>query len=717
MRCQSSMRSIALLLVAAVACGDRRPPVSVTPPPTAIDAGVAADGGVAIVTPPFAADPAVRIAPHAAQIVATALDPTGTAAVTLDVIGDVRLWRRLDGTRPPIALPFHGARALELTIDQGDFVIGRIDPAGAAHFYRLDADGKLVATGSAAAVPQAIGLVSAGGRYWSLVRADHAIVLVDDRGAQHHELARDGVRIEALRPLIASTAIAIVSRDRDGDLGYDAVTIGRASQQLTWGKPIALPIAPLRPVEVAASPDGRRLAYFADPAAVAAAAATPAADPKGKPSGPRPSRRRPPQEPTTVAVIVVVDLATGAVVTPKDLVATQLTIPQRVGFSSNDSLHGFGAGSGDLTVGLDADADVVAGNLLRSSAPAVGPGVIASGYDRNLLVQQVGGDTRYLGYQLATPSLAAMTPDGARVAWATSDGQILIETIDGSAPEVMIDGGSGAVVALEFLDAARLVVVTQQAELKLFDAARGTELAAMTAPGAAYAVQINRRTGWIASLRDGGGIWALRVTAAADRPWTAPKIIADGSSTFWLLDAADDDAPALVTVDGNLRARRYNAAQLAAGVSAAKVGKIAKEVLPQMPAYVDPTGRPYLYVGAEVRVGAMLGHADAPLLLLSSPRDLARSPDGSVLIAFDQERTAFAVGPDGSERWSLGVGAPGWRPAFSLDGRRVALVSGGGGQIVDVATGAVVIARCGWRFGAFPTAPSGFAQQVHPICE
>ena len=745
MRWQSSMlaRSVAIptLLILVAACGDHGRPTGPTGPtvgpgpagpleplgPTAPNAGPTPrtdDAGIAIAPP--AAEPA-RIAPHPGQIIATALDRTGTAAVTIDNLGDVRVWRSLDGTLAPVALPFHGARALELARDGDALVVGRIDPAGAAHFYRLDRDGRLLATGDAPAVPQAIGLVAMSADAWLIVRADHSLVLVDAHGAQLDEVVPTGLRIEALRPAGARDALAIVSH---GGVGYGAVAVTVADREVTWGREHALAIAPMTPVEVATSPDGKRLVYFADPARVAAVAAA-AAKPvtSRRPPG-SPHQQVAPRSPVVPiqAAVVIVELATGANVTPKDLAATTVGGPQRLGFSSDDTLHVYGASSGDLTVGLDADAETVPGTLPRSGAPAIGPGLVASGADRNLLVQRDGGETRYLGYQRSTPTMAALSPDGARAAWLTGDGQILVETLDGSAPLLHLPEVASGVITLDFVDDAHLLVASQRGSLELYSTARGALVAATTAPGATYSVRLDRRTGWVLGVRDGGGVWALRVTPGAPDPWSPAHVLADGSATFWMLEgpARDDTAPAVITLDNAGDARTYTGAQLAAGVSSSKLARIAKTRIAPVPMYIDPRGRSYVFRESEIRVGASLLGAsllgatdgvDALLLTIVGPRDLMASPDGQVLIAFDQTRTAVAVGADGTTRWTIGLGAPGWRPAFSSDGRRVALISTSGGQVVDVATGAVIAARCGWEFGAFPTPPPGFGSQVHPICE
>ena len=723
MRSLGSLSRVLIVAGACAACGDRKPPVRVTPPDSP-DAGATGatgatgDGGTASAPGQPPTDPGVRIAPHAAQIVGTVLDRAGTAAVTIDTLGDVRLWRSFDGTRPPVALPFHGARALELATDGAERVVGRIDASGAAHFYRHDADGRLLATGSAAAVPQAVGLVALTADRWALVRADHSIALVDASGALLDEEARTGVRLEALRPLGDRAAIAIVSRGPIDAATFAMVTIGLDGDALTWSAERPLAVTPLAPVELAASPDGKRLAYFADPSvAPAAPKGEPGPSASRAPTGPSMRVRRPQRVPDPPAVVVVVDAATGAVVTPKDLAASPLAVPQRLGFSANDTLHAFSASGTDITTSLDADAALVSSSLPRTGAPAIGPGVLVAGVDRNLLVQKVGGETRYLGYQVSSPAMAALSPDGSKVAWATGDGQVLIETLDGSAPEVHLGEPSSGVVNLEFLDDRRLFVASQRGVLSLYDASRGTELSAMNAPGASYTVKFEPRTGWVVGVRDGGGVWAVRVQSDAPRPWSQPRVIADGSAAFWLLDGSAADGAVLLTIDGNSEARRYTAAQLSAGVPVGKLAKIAKVKLAQFPTYVDPSGRHYALSGTELRVSDAVGQPDQSFLALASPRDLVRSPDGDTVIVFDQERTAFAVTAAGATRWSLGVGSAGWHPAFSRDGRRVALVSPSGGQIVDVATGAVIAARCGWQFGAYPTQPPGFSSQVHPICE
>ena len=255
---------------AVAACGDKRRPSTTPPVPVdATDAGArGSDAGVAVT--PTTADPA-RIAPHTAFVTAVALDRTGTAAASVDAIGAIRLWRSLDGTTPPVAVPLQGARALEVARDGAGFTVAAIDGSSAAHLYHLDASGGVLTVADVPAVPQAVGLVAGAGGAWYVARADQSIALVDRAGAIIDELSRDGTRIEALRPLGAHDAIAIVSRQGAAGPAFAAVTLGIERGHLAWRREVPLAVAPAAPVELAVAPDGKHLAYFADPAVQAGA--------------------------------------------------------------------------------------------------------------------------------------------------------------------------------------------------------------------------------------------------------------------------------------------------------------------------------------------------------------------------------------------------------------------------------------------------------------
>ncbi|MBK9035308.1 MAG: hypothetical protein IPL61_29320 [Myxococcales bacterium] len=727
-----------LLIPALLACGgdSHKPPTS--PPPR-----VGSDGG-ATVTPDLggatdwgpAAPP--RIAPHTAFITATVLDRTATAAISIDTIGALRLWPALDGTAAPIALPQRGARALEVVRHAGGFVVGAIDASGTAHLFRLTADGGLLDVVDVPAVPQAIGLVASAADAWLVVRADQSIALADGHGAIVDELSRDGTRIEALRPSGATDALAIVSRADGVDRTFAAVAITVADRHLRWGAERPLAIAPRTPVELAVAPDGAHLAYFADPAAVKAAAAAAAAaavqpaPPPGSagPSGagaPAPGPRKPQPDrqfeaprqrlapPTEQAVAVIIATATGADVTPKALAALTLTNPQRLGFPSADALDVFSLGAGDWTVALTADADAVTSTLGRNSPPAIGPGRVVAGIGQNLVVADDGGATRYVGYQFATTTAAALSPDGTHVTWAMGAGDVTIEALDGTGA-VTATAGS-AVVVVEYVDDAHVVLITATGQAVLIAAADGHVVAQAQVPGSPHSAVWHPR-GYLLGVRDGGGVWALPITPSATPVFGKPKVIADGSFSFWPRAGADDAAPALVTVDSSQRVRTYTAAQLATGVPLTKLGDVPSRTMTAQPLLVDSAGRVYMFDGRTVTRYASAA-ADDPHAFdyRQSIEQIIGVPGTDTAILADVNGATTAMALDGSVRWSASLGTSLSRLTLARDGRRALLMSMAGAVVLDTATGAIVASRCGWRFGAWPTAPQAVNNPFESACQ
>ena len=130
-----SLRAAVAVVVSMslVGCGEgRRPPVTTPTPADAPDGGGgggAVDAGVAIAPDPAAAPP--RVAPHSSFVTAVVLDRSGQLAASVDGIGGVRLWRALDGSLPPVALPLRGARALDVVRDGSGYAVGAVDASGA----------------------------------------------------------------------------------------------------------------------------------------------------------------------------------------------------------------------------------------------------------------------------------------------------------------------------------------------------------------------------------------------------------------------------------------------------------------------------------------------------------------------------------------------------------------------------------------------------------
>lgn len=723
-----SRLSCALVAIwAAAGCGDKqRPPTTPPIPGDATDAGAGAiDAGIAEAPRPPADPP--RIAPHTTFIAAVAVDRTGTAAVSLDAMGAIRLWRALDGSAPPVALPQHGARALEVARDGAGFTVGSIDGSGAAHLYHLDATGAIVDVADIPAVPQAVGLVASGDGAWLVARADQSIALVDRRGVIVDELSRDGTRIEALRPLGTGDAIAVVSRQEAAGRAFAAVTLAVAGGRATWEREVPLAAAPMTPVELAVAPDGKHLAYFADPAVVKAAAAAALAPAASKPAAgpglPRERRAdsvafapRPVQPATTTAVTVVIDATTGADVTPRALAAQSLVGAQRLGFPSADTIAAYSQSSGDVASALAADADVVASALGRNCPPALAAGRVVAGLGQNLVVADDAGATRYLGYQTIIAQTAALSPDGTTAAWASASGEVQLGPAVGPEGDLVAKLDDVA-TTLEFIDATHVLAGTSRGELALIDATTARVLERVPSPGGSRGLTWDPAGHWLAGVRDNGGAWVMKIDLSRTPALGKPAVLGDGSTALWFLDAASADAPALVTLDGSSTLRSYTAAQLASGVPLNKVGALPKRTLTVSPMHIDRRGRLYVFDGRDLTRYASATMDGPQALLRADSVYLAAALPGDLTLVADAQGAVRAVRDDGALAWTVNVGGVLTRQALSADGRRALLLTQTGAPIVDTATGDALGTTCGWRFGAWPTPPQVTNLGAPSLCE
>ena len=184
------MRHLAVLAL-AVACGTPAPPVA--PLVTAI----------ATPTRPLPAAPIVRTdaaaggieAPHAGPIVLVAATPDGTAALSSDVGGGVRLWPALDGSQEPRVVALPEPHALAIGPRDGGYTAAVLDAAGGLYIANIDAQGASRAHVTLPAEPafRGIAMSSRGLVAW---RADQTVVLLDGDGVTRAQLATDpGERI------------------------------------------------------------------------------------------------------------------------------------------------------------------------------------------------------------------------------------------------------------------------------------------------------------------------------------------------------------------------------------------------------------------------------------------------------------------------------------------------------------------------------------------
>jgi len=231
------MRSNLVLLLALSACSPEQ------------DLAVAAP---APVVPKL--DPVAKGVPHGAQITQIAVTEQGDAALTFDLLGGLRLWPALDGTRTPVPIFAHDPDQLALAHAGRDLLAVIRDGAGSVSVLRLGRDGSIRAR---AQLPGDV-------RYEQVIAiddgviartADHAIEsFTADAVSRGRVVVEQGRHIQAIVTRKGRTA-ALVS---DGTLDELRWLDGNR-----WGKSIKLP----RKVHddlIALAPGGRRIAIVED---------------------------------------------------------------------------------------------------------------------------------------------------------------------------------------------------------------------------------------------------------------------------------------------------------------------------------------------------------------------------------------------------------------------------------------------------------------------
>ena len=185
------MRIWCALAIAAVGCGTPSRPAArtektvVAPEPTVpADAPASALVGVD-------GDRRTIEAPHGGLIKRLAVTPDGTAAITQDELGGLRLWPMLDGSSEPRLVDLPAARGLAIGPDPRGFVVAALDQVGGLVIQVIDRDGIALQRASLRADPGHLGIemTAKGLLAW---RADQVIVRLSSEGAITSTASRRG---------------------------------------------------------------------------------------------------------------------------------------------------------------------------------------------------------------------------------------------------------------------------------------------------------------------------------------------------------------------------------------------------------------------------------------------------------------------------------------------------------------------------------------------
>ncbi len=623
---------------------------------------------------------AVKIeAPHGGAITTLAVTPDGAAAVSVDEIGGVRLWPTLDGSVEPRIVDLPVPRQLAVMPEPRGFVIAMLDEVGSLVIEVVDKDGLGVQRANPSSDPAFKGVeATAGGPLaW---RADQIVMRFAADGRVIEQLGTEpGQRLVTIA-VGGDKAVAVI------ESGTDKLT--RRARWLTlepklaWGGWIDAGDDVGR--AIALSPSGKRLAMLSGT------------------SG-------------QIAQLTVIETAKGT------LVGTQ-SDQAALGVVFVDDDHIALASNGTVAwAKLDAKAKPKApvegqvNNLADSGLLAAGGGHAVGAMNGELMIA-TPTKIEYLGYDLESPSVAAVAPKGQLMIGVGDTFALLDANLRAVAsPELGVlptsavselkwVGGddwlvessriSDGMTTLALVDTATKktqVLRTDLAMVQLILHEPATGLVTLSlgdAPEVSKFDPVKHKLEKVATLPKPKGYEQSElvpvVPALAGGNSLVVVQMRDRMTMRWVKDPKAIDKGASITVDGSL-----------AGVDAAGHAFVWQNT---------PTGPLELVIYVEgKRIGAL--PTEGPVTLWPDPK-------GARVVQVGQ-RSVGLVTVLGKQTWLQSLQFV--TEALWLEDGSIVVVSAGGLARLDANTGSVIAARCGWRFGrsAKQHPPTS---RVEPVC-
>lgn len=654
----------ALVVVAACASSppSTLPPQPPQPPPPAPTTAVVASQKA----PLHAVE-----APHGSAIVAVAVSTDGKAAVSIDRLGGARLWPTLDGTREPRVIDLPAATALAIARRGAVFVIAALDQVGGIYLAQIDEDGH---TRSHVVLPiepapyRGMAMTARGLLAW---RADQTLVLIGDDGAVLGQLATEpGQRLAAVA-VARSRAVAMI--ESGVPMTRHVRWLG-LEPRLAWGSWIDA--GPELGPEIALSPSGARLVRVRD------VVKAPHLD--------------------------VIETATGKVISDGGSSQTAL------GFIDEDHV----AVGGGVLSWLDVpsgrvDRIIVPGASMRSNLRvAVVEGKLVAPSRTDLAIATPDG-VKFLGYAETVPRFTRPAGDGLLMAAFGAGFAVLDHHLHVALDAKLALPDSTSVIDMAWLEGDLWLVGTVTADVTtthsvlIADVARGTETGVMIGRDVVSLLQYEPTTHLAVLPIDHREI---------DRYDPEKHTLTRIGTAF---DPADDlvlTAPALSggvqVVHTRIGPRIVVDPRRDPASASAAPFDLARPVLG-----VDRAGRIYTsqeYGSVKDEIDLLAGGkqlavlrdfgSDSPHVFPSPTGDQVVMTSSSDVVLYDQT---------GRQHWRLA--APGIVQAVWLGGGELALSGRTGIVVVDVASGAMTAARCGWHF-ELSTSPHQTVSFDEPLC-
>ena len=689
------LRSWLVVLLAACShagSGAQGREAKATPPAPAVDTPAAPGAPAAVTSTPGPATPSVvrkggrtaKIeAPHGGAIATLAVTPDGTAAVSVDELGGVRLWPVLDGTVEPRIVDLPTPRSVVLLPEQRGFLIAMLDEVGSLVLEVVDRDGLSVQRARPPSDPAFKGIEASpnGPIAW---RADQIVMRFHADGAVAEQLPTEaGQRIITITTA-GDRAVAVI------ESGTAKLT-RRArwltlSPKLAWGGWIDAgdDVGGV----IAVSPSGKRLGMLTG--SVNRGAVT----------------------------LTVIDTKTGKVVgTQNDQAAVG------IGFVDDDNLA-IASNNTVVWAKLQSAAPAQKPALPRPEQPnnltdagliAVGGGRAVAGFNGELMLA-TPAKIEYLGYELQSPAVAASAPNGQLMIGVGDTFALLDKDLKLVASPSLGVESTSAVSELKWLGGTDWLVESSRIRdgitaLSLVDTSTGksqvlradlamvqlllhepaTQLVTLSlgdSPEVSKYDPVKHKLDKIASLPKPKGYEQAElvpvVPALAGGTQLVVVHMRDRMTLRWVPDPKALDKGATITVDGSL-----------AGVDAAGRAYVWQNT---------PTGPLELAIyEAGKRTGSL--PTDGPVTLWPDKK-------GTRVVQVGQ-RSVGLLSTEGKRLWLQSLQFV--TEALWLDDATIVVISAGGLARVDAASGKVTSARCGWRFGlsAKQHPPTS---RVEPVC-
>ena len=394
---------------------------------------------------------------HRGDVVDIILAPDASAALTLDRDGGVRLWPALDGSRDPLILPIDDPNQLSFARSETGFVIASLDTIGAAEVYAVrDHDGELrldVLFSRTPEHPMFELHVLDGGKRLIGLGVDHRICLYDELGNELSAIAEHGFVPWQLRHTKSSLVAVLAGPTRVQRLSLKDDHLQIVGDPL----PVELDRGPNRN-DLALTPDGKHIAAF--------------------------SRRKWRRGEWKLQLIALADGSENIIEGKLDTEAR----PRVHILEGQRMLLDDGTGVGQMISLNPAAPGTSIRPLPGSSEPTRlftsiehGVRVVPSG--DGFIVDHLDGESHLRLGRVQKPMRGAgISPDATRVVWAMTDGWATESLTSSTMNPTIHPHTESPLLAAEFVDDGRVVLVAQDGQIELVHAETGEQLASTRAP-------------------------------------------------------------------------------------------------------------------------------------------------------------------------------------------------------------------------------------------